>query len=358
MNDSGSVRPDARLCIMPAYSNTPTLKAAVIGYGGAYNMGKAHLDLMQAAGMVPAAVVEIDPERLAVATQDFPGIELYDSVDTFLSNSDANVVAVITPHDTHADLGLRCLRAGKHVVMEKPMAITGAECDALIDAAKAKDLLVTTFHNRHWDGCILRAKKVILDEKRIGSVYRIDLDVGIRGQIADWWRSSNRISGGALYDWGVHLLEYSFQVVRGKPLEVSGYRHHGYWKTRWNEDTIDDEIGAMIRLDDGAVIQLKVTTLDPQTGRNMVTFYGTEGSYGFDMDGYELLLRENGVETAERGPNPPGEQTRFYPNIADAIQGKDSLVITPEYAASFIRIIELCHRSALEGRTLPFPAGT
>ena len=341
---------------MDRFASRSTLKAAVIGYGGAYNMGKAHLELMQSAGMIPTAVVEIDPERLAVAEKEFPGIQLFDSVDTFLAESDANVVAVITPHDTHADLGLRCLNAGKHVIMEKPMAITGAECDALIEAAKAKELLVTTFHNRHWDGAILRAKEIILEKASIGSVYRVDLDVGIRGQIPDWWRSSNRVSGGALYDWGVHLLEYTFQIVTGKPVEVSAYRHQGYWQTRWQEDTIDDEIGASIRLDDGVVIHLCVTTLNPKPGRNMVTFYGTEGSYGFDMDRYELLHREKGVETAERGPNPPGEQTRFYPNIADALQGKEALVITPEYAASFIRIIELAHRSAREGRTLNFPA--
>lgn len=340
---------------MSEYVSTPKLKAAVIGYGGAYNMGKAHLELMQAAGMVPTAVVEIDPERLAVAANEFSGIQLYDSVDTFLRDSDANVVAIITPHDTHAELGLRCLESGKHVVMEKPMAITAAECDALIEAADRNKLLVTTFHNRHWDGCILKAKDFVAKEGAIGKVFRVDLDVGIRGQIPDWWRASNRISGGALYDWGVHLLEYTFQIVQGKPVEVSAYRHHGYWKTRWQEDTIDDEIGAMIRLDDGVVIHLRVTTLDPRPGRNMVTFHGTEGTYGFNIDQFEWVRRENDVLKVDSGPNPPGEQTRFYPNIADAIQGKEALVITPDYAAGFIRIIELAHRSAVEGRTLTFP---
>lgn len=339
---------------MTEYVSTPTLKAAVIGYGGAYNMGKAHLELMQAAGMVPTAVAEIDPERLAVAAQDFPGLQLFDSVDAFLKESDANVVAIITPHDTHAELGLRCLESGKHVVMEKPMAISGAECDALIETAARRNLLVTTFHNRHWDGGILRARKLVGEQGVIGDVFRVDLNVGSRGQIPDWWRASNRISGGALYDWGVHLLEYTFQVVRGRPIEVSAYRHHGYWKTRWKEDTIDDEIGAMIRLDDGVVINIRVTTLDPRPDRNMVTFHGTEGSYGFNMEEFEWVRRENDVLRVDRGPNPPGEQTRFYPNIADAIQGKEALVITPEYAAGFIRIIELAHRSAIEGRTLTF----
>lgn len=336
---------------MSARVPTPAPKAAVIGYGGAFNMGKAHLTLMQAAGMVPTAVVEIDPERLAIAAADFPSIDTYGSVDAFLDGSDAEIVAIITPHHSHAELGLKCLQAGKHGILEKPMAITIAECDTLIAAAKASGCLVTAFHNRHWDGCILRACEQVGERGVIGPVYRVDLDAGIRAPIADWWRSSNKVSGGALYDWGIHLLEYAFQIVAGKPLEVSAYAHRGYWQTRWGDDTIDDEIGASIRLDDGVVIHLRITTLDPEVGRNLVTFYGTEGKYAFTIEDYELRQRCNGEEHVWRGSNPPGEEAHFYANVADAIAGKDELIISPEYAAGFIRLIELAHRSAREGRT-------
>ena len=82
-------------------------------------------------------MAEIDPERLEVATQDFPGIETYNSVSAMLKKSDVNLVTIITPHDTHGKLALQCLDAGVGVVVEKPMAITSKEVKAMIAAAKA-----------------------------------------------------------------------------------------------------------------------------------------------------------------------------------------------------------------------------
>ncbi len=105
------------------------IKVGVIGYGGAFSMGKLHLEQMAAEGMVPTAVCDVDAGRLPQAEEDFPGIETYDSVAKMLRRSPVDLVTVITPHNTHAKLVLQCLRAGRHVVVEKPFAITTAECD-------------------------------------------------------------------------------------------------------------------------------------------------------------------------------------------------------------------------------------
>ena len=146
---------------MKRYAKPGDIKVGVIGYGGAFNMGRAHLNEMKQAGMVPTAVAEIDEKRLAVATQDFPGIETYTSVSAMLRKSKVDLLAIITPHNTHAKLALQCLNAGRHVVCEKPLAITTAECDAMIAAAKKKGVVLSTYHNRHWDGLILGAMEHI-----------------------------------------------------------------------------------------------------------------------------------------------------------------------------------------------------
>jgi predicted dehydrogenase len=72
---------------MKRYQSAAAITCGVIGYGGAFNMGKAHLNEMKKAGMTPAAVCEIDPERLKAATQEFPGIETYSSVADMLKKS-------------------------------------------------------------------------------------------------------------------------------------------------------------------------------------------------------------------------------------------------------------------------------
>ncbi len=131
------------------------IQVGVIGYGGAFNMGKAHINEMKQAGMTPCAVCEIDKERLQAATADFPGIETYSSVAAMLKRSSVNLITIITPHNTHAKLALQCLNAGRSVVCEKPLAITTTECDAMLAAARKKHVVLSTYHNRHWDGCIL-----------------------------------------------------------------------------------------------------------------------------------------------------------------------------------------------------------
>ncbi len=107
-----------------------------------------------------------------------------------LKKSDVNLVAIITPHNTHAALAVQCLRAGRHVVCEKPLAITTAECDRMIAEAKRAGVVLSTYHNRHWDGCILEAVDRVLGHGAVGDVFRIEAHMGAYGKPGDWWRSS------------------------------------------------------------------------------------------------------------------------------------------------------------------------
>jgi scyllo-inositol 2-dehydrogenase (NADP+) len=335
---------------MKHYSSAKQIKVGVIGYGGAFNMGRSHLTEMAKAGMAPTAVTELDPARLKVALTDFPGIQTYDSVEKMLAQSDVNLVTIITPHNTHAPLALQCLKAGRHVVCEKPLAITTAECDAIIAAAKEGDLMASTYHNRHWDGCILRAIEEI-----IGDVFRIEARMGGRGQPGDWWRSSRTISGGVLYDWGVHLLEYSLQLIDSEVSEVSGFAKTGYWapKTAWKDDTIEDEACAVVRFKNGAWINLSMTSLDTNIKPGFLEVHGTKGNYVMHWDHYHLYLKEGGLETVEKGPHHATTHHKYYENIAACLTGEEPLIITSEWARRPIHILDLAVQSAKLGKSLP-----
>ncbi len=214
---------------MARFERAADVRTGVVGYGAAFDMGRRHLSDMRKAGMTPCAVAEMDPERLAAAGRDFPGIELYRSVGEMLRKSAVNLVVLITPHNTHARLALKCLRAGRHVITEKPFAITTAQCDAMIREAEARDLMLSAYHNRHWDGCVLEALKHLHEEKAIGEIYRVDARIGGYGRPGDWWRSSRSISGGIMYDWGVHFLEYALQIIPENIVEVAGFSKTGFW---------------------------------------------------------------------------------------------------------------------------------
>jgi len=329
------------------------IKVGVIGYGGAFNMGSAHLNEMKNAGMTPVVACDADASRLEVAKQDFPGIETYTSTAKMLKKSDVNLIAIITPHNTHAKLAVQCLNAGRHVVCEKPFAITTAECDKMIAAAKKNKVVLSTYHNRHWDGCILQAVKMVKSGV-VGDVVRIEAHMGGYGKPGSWWRSSRSISGGILYDWGVHVLEYTLQLIDAEIAEVTGYAKTGFWaaKTPWKDDTNEDEAYLVVRYTNGAWTTLSMSSIDSNSKTSMLEVTGTKGTYIMDFSGYTLIQHKNGDVVTTRGRNPSGEYWRFYKNIADHLTKGTKLFITPEWARRPIHIIDLACRSAKLGRSL------
>ena len=342
---------------MKSYPSPSEIKVGVVGYGGAFNMGRQHLQQMKDAGMTPVAVTEIDPARLAVATTDFPGIETYASVAEMLEKSSVNLVVVITPHNTHAPLGLQILNAGRHCVLEKPMAITTAECDALIEAAAKNNVVVSTYHNRHWDGWILKANEVVRSGT-LGEIVRIDLRMGGHSKPRTWWRSSRSVSGGVLYDWGVHLLEYALQIITAPATEVAGYAAEGHWAAQpdapYPNDANEDEAQLVVRFKTGQRINLTITTLDATMKRGFMEIVGTKGTHLIDWAEYEttLVLPEGGRQTT-KAKNPQDEGHRFYQNIAAHLTTGEPLVISGEWARRPIHILDLAMQSAKQGRALP-----
>jgi scyllo-inositol 2-dehydrogenase (NADP+) len=338
---------------MKTYNDASEVRVAVIGYGGAFNMGKKHLEECQSAGMTPTAVVDLDASRLKIAQTDFPEIETYTSVATMLKKSTANMVIIITPHNTHAKLATQCAKAGKHVIVEKPFAITTAECDKMIEAAKSSGVLLSTYHNRHWDGCVLGALKKV-SAGAIGDVVRIEARMGGWSKPRNWWRSSRSISGGILYDWGVHLLEYSLQLIGSEIVEVTGFATSGVWadKTAWKEDTNEDEATAIVRFASGASLTLRLSALDANAKDGIVEVTGTKGSYVFDHRDYEIVKPKASSVTRECGANPDSEQWRFYKNIANHLAAGEELVITPEWARRPVHILDLAVQSARKGTAL------
>ena len=339
---------------MKRYVKASDIKVGVVGYGGAFNMGKAHLSEMQKAGMTPVAVAEIDPARLEVATKDFPGIGTYRSLTEMLKKSDVNLITMITPHNTHAPLGLEALREGRHVVCEKPMAITTAECDAMIAAAKKAGVVVSTYHNRHWDGLIMNAVKLV-KQRLIGEVFRIEARSGGYGKPGDWWRSSKTISGGVMYDWGVHILEYSLQILQSEIVEVSGFAHAGFWgpQIKWKKDANEDEGVAIVRFKNGASLTLLVSQLESNMRRGILDVTGTKGSLVMDWPNCEVIQHKDGNVISTKYRNPDGEGWRFYQNIADHLTKGEKLVITGEWARRPIHILDLAGQSAKKGKALP-----
>ena len=339
---------------MKRFSSPSKIKVGIVGYGSSYGMGGIHLKEMAKAGMTPVAIADTDPARQKAAGVDFPGIETYSSLSEMLKKSSVNLITMITPHNTHAKLVVQAVRAGRHVVCEKPLAITTAECDAMIAAAKKSGVIVSAYHNRHWDGCILQA----VDKIRagvIGDVVRVEGHMGGYGKPTEQWRSSKSISGGVLYDWGVHVLEYALQIIDSQIAEVSGFAHNGYWapKMPWKKDTNEDEGFAVVRFAGGAWLSLMISSIDSNPKPGVLEIMGTKGTYIMNHPTWETITRKGSSVVSTKGKNPPGETWRYYQNIADYLVKGTKLVITPEWARRPIHILDLACRSAEKGKAMP-----
>jgi scyllo-inositol 2-dehydrogenase (NADP+) len=333
------------------------IRYATVGYGGAFNMGRHHFDLAATAGIKPAAVVEIDAKRRLAAERDFPGIKTFASVAELVAADAADLVLVLTPHNLHYSLGMELLEAGRHVILEKPMALTADECDALIAQAKASEVLLTAYHNRHWDGPILHLVNRLLKEAAIGSIYKVQIRIGGREAPFATWRGSKSISGGLAYDWGVHCLEYALQLMGDDITEVSGFAKQGYWqkRTQWGDDSVEDEVFFTARFRDGRWLSLTQSLIDGQLGEGLVEITGEEGTCFFGDSSYRLIRHGENGRTIEERVKLPNRYHLFYENVSKVLRGEERLVISPEWARTMIRLLHTAERSAHEGRSLPMP---
>ena len=110
-----------------------SVKFAVVGCG---NIGSRHLAVIDAQeGAEVTGFCDIDPTKRQKYAALYDGLKAYDSIDDLLQHCDADVINVCTPHYLHADHTLQAIRSGRHVLVEKPMALRSSECDAMIDAA-------------------------------------------------------------------------------------------------------------------------------------------------------------------------------------------------------------------------------
>lgn len=327
------------------------IKCAIIGYGGAFNMGRAHATWMNDTGrMTTVAVCDVDPSRTAEAEKDFPGISTYNDVDEMLAKSDAELVVTITPHNTHAPLALKCLNAKKSVVLEKPMCITVDEATAMIEAAKKNGVTLTTFHNRRHDGDYMAIKEVI-EKGLIGDVFQIESFIGGYGHPGTWWRSSKEISGGAMYDWGAHFIDWILNLIPQPMVSVTGF----FQKLVWHDVTNEDQTQAIIKFANGSTAELTVSSI-ARVGKPRWRILGTKGAIIDECKGtFKLATYVDGIPVEGDVKYKDSTWPEYYTNLASHMLDGAPLEVTPESSRRVIAVIETAEKSAKSGKTEPVP---
>ena len=183
------------------------MRAAVVGYGG---MGGWHVEhLLKSDVCELAGVYDILKERNALA--ESRGVHAYASYEELLNDSTVELITVAIPNDSHEEVVIRALNAGKNVICEKPVTLSMDSLERMIAAAEKNGVRFTTHQNRRWDVDYL-AMKQIYDSGELGKMINIESRVhGSRGIPSDW-RGEKEHGGGMLYDWGIHLIDQILMI--------------------------------------------------------------------------------------------------------------------------------------------------
>ena len=334
---------------------TDTIACAVIGYGGAFNMGRAHAQYIeQTGGLSLAAICDLDPNRTAAAQEDFADVQTFNSIDELLAAPNIDLCVIVLPHNLHAPIALQCLRAGKHVVSEKPMCITTEEATAMIEAARAADKMLSVFHNRRQDADYQILRKLVVEENLIGEVFSVEIfSGGYHPQNPQWWRSSKQISGGYFYDWGAHFLDWLLGLVPGKINDVSGY----FQKRVWDEVSNEDQTQAVMRFESGCVANITMSSI-AYADKPRWWLLGTKGAI-VDRGGYFEVrgdFKAQGHKASLRVPYRGDSQWQtYYANIAGHLTRGEELMVKPEQARRVIAIMEAAETSSRAGHSVSLP---
>lgn len=328
------------------------IRCGLLGYGPAFNMGKNHGGWINATpGMETVAMCDANPARVEAAKAELPDLQGYfTDLDDMLAMPDLDLVVIILPHNLHAPMALKCLEAGKHVIMEKPFSITLDESNAIIDKAREKGVMLSLFHNRRWDGDYLTIQDII---KRglIGEIFHIESGQGGYRHPGYWWRSDKAISGGVMHDWGAHYLDWILNLVPSKVAQVTG----DFQKRVWHEVTNEDHGQAYIRFENGVTADYWISSI-AAFGRPKWLILGTKGAIRADWrdDFVTVASYTSGIRLESQVPVtlPSYGSVEYYRNIADHLLLGEKLLVTPESARRVIAVIDAAARSNKAGESV------
>ena len=305
------------------------LRIAMIGHGF---MGAAHsqgwrvaprfFDLPSHPEM--AVVVGRDAEKTASDAARWGWQESSSDWRSIVERDDIDVVDIVTPGDSHADIAIAALAAGKHVLCEKPLANTVAEAEAMADAARTAPngaLAMTGFTYRRVPAAALARDMVAAG--RIGRVLQVRA-----AYLQDWlvdpevpltWRMQKEIAGsGSLGDIGAHAIDLSQFVtglsltsvsgtvetlVKQRPIQETSVGLGGKGGSELGDVTVDDVAHIIGRYDSGVLGTFEATRF--ATGRKnalRLEVSGTDGALSFDLEDLNSLnFYDNTAPDAERG---------------------------------------------------------
>jgi len=331
------------------------LKFAVVGYG---NIGKRHVHHILA--HPEAELVAIcDVHEKIIEEQALQSIKRYTNIEQMLQEIDANVINVCTPNYLHHPHTIAALKAGFHVVCEKPMAISSAECEDMIQTASLSDKTIFVVKQNRYNEPVQQVK-TLLQDGTLGNIFFINVNCFWNRNEYYYtespWRGKKNLDGGCLFTQFSHfvdILYYLFGDIATSQGQVFNF-DHAYTE-------VEDTGSFILKTAEGALVNFNFSTCSYEKNMEgaitIIAQHGTVKIGGQYLNTIEYQHIKNKVLPAiniTAKSNDYGQyqgsmsnHDRVIDNVVKTLQGKEQVMTNAFEGKKVVDIIEMMYHSAL-----------
>jgi predicted dehydrogenase len=326
------------------------------------------------------AIAGLDTDRCKDLAAKHGIAEVYTNYEDLLANADVDLVSVAVPNFLHLPVCLAAIKAGKHILMEKPLARNSIEGEQMVKAAKEAGVILAMAFNRRARPD-MQALKRHIDDQALGNIYYARAfwmrRSGIPG-LGSWFTSKELAGGGPLIDLGVHVLDMALWLM-GNPKATAvsattyaalGPQGRGQWGgSRFTVNPsqpyeVEDLAAAFIRLENGATLQLETSWAgySGHTDEFGVYLMGDQGGAELHVKDYASvgtlkLFGEAGGIQADTSPRLQTKEVwdghaQIIKNVVDGILNGTPVSPDGEEGLDRARLIDAIYQSAAIGREL------
>lgn len=330
-----------------------TVKFAIIGLG---NIGKRHAEHIQLqANAELVAICDIDMSKSGLFSVPF-----YDDIDKLLAHCRAEVLCVCTPNFLHEEHAIAGLKAGLHVVVEKPMALSTAECDRMIAAAEKADKMIFAVKQNRYNPPVVAVKKLI-DEGRLGKIFMVQVNCfwnrGDSYYSQGDWRGKKSKDGGCLFTQFSHFVDIMY-YLNGNIMKAFGLIQNF---AHQHNTEFEDTGSFVLEASNGSIVNFNFTTCSFE--KNMegaITVFAEKGTVKIGgqylntieyqhLDGDAIPPINITAKNNDYGlyQGSMSNHDKMIQNVLDVIQNGAKIMTTAEEGRDVVRIIELMYASVL-----------
>jgi predicted dehydrogenase len=339
-----------------------TIRAGIIGAG--WPGGQHAKGYAEAGGFKIVAVADLIPARRERMMSEFGVARQYADANELIKDKEIDVVSVCLPNHLHAPLTLAALRAGKHVICEKPPTMNAGEAKKIEKAAaKAKKIVMYAVQRRF--GSAEQAAKQAIVKGLAGDVYHAragfmrtrGIPIG-----TGWFTDKSKSGGGALIDIGVHMLDLAWYLLgQPKPVGAYGTTYQKFRSIVAADRTYDveDAAFALVRFEGGKSLELATSwalNQPPQQQGNLVRIFGDKAAVDvYTKDGATIYRDFN-----ERGDSkssvlkPPRvvSHPALMRHFKECVNGKAKPIIGAREGVMLMQMLDGIYRSAGTGKSV------